>query len=60
MPHESQILSVADRISESRYPFLFSYVEQIREILLEETLPVPFLTLEESVYSKQLSNASMQ
>lgn len=39
--HESQIISVVDRISESRE---LSYIEQIREMLLEETLPVLFLT----------------
>lgn len=41
MTHESQIISVVDRISESRE---LSYIEQIREMLLEETLPVLFLT----------------
>lgn len=41
MIHESQIISIGDRISESRE---LSYIEQVREMLLEETLPVVFLT----------------
>lgn len=46
MTYESQIISVVDRISESRE---LSYIEQIREMLLEETLPVLFLTLKKFI-----------
>lgn len=46
MTYESQIISVVDRISESRE---LSYIEQIREMLLEETLPVLLLTLKKFI-----------